>query len=580
MSLLFVHAKDEKGQRVRLHLKEQKLDSKNQRFQHTCSLRISRCQRFTITTNRSSDLANAFSFDEKPLAQLLDDHGLQKTWSSLLKTHVTEQPDSMQYILENKFFEGAKLLEKNSLSGLSIGQIGVLYEFSVAYLDRAERKTHGQFFTPDDVAGFMVKQATEFPKGKWLDPCSGIGNLAWHLVNAMPNKEKFLVDSLVLSDRDSLALQIARVLFSISFQDKNPNLYNDIESNFVVFDFLSVADDGGAHLFSHSSIHEIPAHDFVIVNPPYRSISKQDPRFETAKAKDLYAYFLENILKTSEGFVSITPQSFTNAGKFSTLRSLMLEKYPDVKIYSFDNIPGNIFHGVKYGSENSNKANSIRVAITVAKQGQKRHRVTSLLRWKTSERSDMFDHVDDFLTDLELTDEYFPKVSSIFKDLHDEIEALPPLGRLISSAPTEFVLFVPSAPRYFISALKMSVSRASMKTLYFRTEHDLNLAYLVLNSSFMYWWWRVRDGGMTLSLETIKSLPMPNFAVNRALVLELEESEKANKVFKKNAGSVQENVKHPQALLKQLNKAIVPNCWEKISSIHQNSDLQQLKYLA
>lgn len=525
-------------------------------------------------------MASVFSFDEKPLAQLLDDFGLTKTWSSILKTHVTEQPQSMHYILEDKFFKGAKRLEKNMLSGLSIGEIGVLYEFSVAYVDRADRKTNGQFFTPDDVAGFMVKQATEFPKGKWLDPCSGIGNLAWHLVNAMPNKEKFLTESLVLSDRDSLALQIARVLFSISFQNKNPNLYNDIEGNFVVFDFLSVADDGGNHLFSQSNLHEIPEHDFVIVNPPYRSISKEDPKFETAKTKDLYAYFLENILKTSKGFVSITPQSFTNAGKFSTLRSLLIEKYPDLKIFNFDNIPGNIFYGVKYGSDNSNKANSIRVAITVAKQGQKRHRITSLLRWKTSERSDMFEKVEHFLTDLELRDEFFPKVSSIFKDLHDEIEALPTLGRLISSKPTEFVLFVPSAPRYFISALKTSVSRASMKTLYFRTEHDLNLAYLVLNSSFMYWWWRVRDGGMTLSLETIKSLPVPDFKVSKSLVLELEESEKTNKVYKKNAGSVQENVKHSQALLKKLNKVIVPNYWEKISSTHQNSDLPQLKYLA
>lgn len=525
-------------------------------------------------------MANVFSFDEKPLEALLDDFGPTITWSSILATHLMEQSESLHYILENQFFKGAKLLEKNILSGLSIGEIGVLYEFSVTYVDRADRKTNGQFFTPDDVAGFMAKQAAEFPKGKWLDPCSGIGNLAWHLINSMPNREEFLIESIVLSDRDSLALQIARVLFAVSFQDKNLNLYNDIENIFVVFDFLSVADDGGNHLFANSNLHEIPEHDFVIVNPPYRSISEEDPRFETAKAKDLYAYFLENILKTSTGFVSITPQSFTNARKFLTLRSLLIEKYPDLKIFNFDNIPGNIFFGVKFGSDNSNKANSIRVAITVAKQGQKRHRITSLLRWRTGERSSMFESVEHFLTELDLTEDYFPKVSLIFKDLHDEISELPALRGLLCSKPTEFVLFVPSAPRYFISALKTSVSRASMKTLYFTTEKDLNLAYLVLNSSFMYWWWRVRDGGMTLSLETIRSLPVPNFKVSKPLVLELEESEKTNKVYKKNAGSFQENVKHPEALLKAINKVVVPNHWEKISSTHQNSDLPQLKYLA
>jgi hypothetical protein len=524
-------------------------------------------------------LASVFSFDEKPLVALLDDFGLTIAWSSILKAHLMEQSESLHYILDNQFFEGAKHLEKNILSALSIGEIGVLYEFSVAHVDRADRKTNGQFFTPDDVAGFMVKQASEFPKGKWLDPCSGIGNLAWHLINSMPNREKFLIESIVLSDRDSLALQIARVLFAVSFQNKNLNLYNDIENNFVVFDFLSVADDGGNHLFSNSNLYKIPEHDFVIVNPPYRSLSEEDPKFETAKTKDLYAYFLENILKTSTGFVSITPQSFTNARKFSTLRSLLIERYPDLKVFNFDNIPGNIFYGVKFGSDNTNKANSIRVAITVAKQGQKRHRITSLLRWKTSERSSMFEGVEHFLAEIDLTEDYFPKVSSIFKDLYDEISGLPALGRLLTSKPTEFVLFVPSAPRYFISALKTSVSRASMKTLYFKTEQDLNLAYLVLNSSFMYWWWRVRDGGMTLSLETIRSLPVPNFKVSKTLVLELEESEGTNKVYKKNAGFFQENVKHPHALLEEINKVIVPNYWEKISSTHQNSDLPQLKYL-
>lgn len=534
---------------------------------------------FTHTTIRSFNLASLFSFDEKPLEVLLDDFGLTIAWSSILRTHLMEQSESLHYILENQFFKGAKHLERNILSGLSIGEIGVLYEFSVAYVDSADRKTNGQFFTPDDVADFMVKQAAEFPKGKWLDPCSGIGNLAWHLVDSMPNKEEFLIDSIVLSDRDSLALQIARVLFSVSFQNKNLNLYNDIEKNFVVFDFLSVSDDGGNYLFSNSNIHEIPEHDFVIVNPPFRSLSEEKPSFETAKSKDLYAYFLENILKTSTGFVSITPQSFTNARKFLPLRSLLIQKYSDLKIFNFDNIPGNIFYGVKFGSNNTNKANSIRVAITVAKQGQKRHRITSLLRWRTSERSSMFESVEHFLTELDLTADYFPKVSSMFKNLHDEISGLPTLGRLLSSKPTDFVLFVPSAPRYFISALRTSVSRASMKTLYFNTEKDLNLAYLVLNSSFMYWWWRVRDGGMTLSLETIRSLPVPNFKVNKTLVLELEESEKTNKVYKKNAGSLQENVKHPEALLRALNKLIVPNHWEMISSTHQNSDLPQLKYL-
>jgi 23S rRNA G2445 N2-methylase RlmL len=75
---------------------------------------------------------------------------------------------------------------------------------------------------------------------------------------------------------------------------------------------------------TRNELDAIPIHDFVLVNPPYLS-TVADSRFETAKAGDLYAYFMENIVKTSKGFISITPQSFTNAQKFDSLRNLLLK---------------------------------------------------------------------------------------------------------------------------------------------------------------------------------------------------------------------------------------------------------------
>ena len=89
----------------------------------------------------------------------------------------------------------------------------------------------------------------------------------------------------------------------------------------------------------------------------------------------------------------------------------------------------------------------------------------------------------------------------------------------------------------------------------------------------MYWWWRVRDGGMTLSLETIMSLPLLDFSVNAELVLALEKSEKINKVYKQNAGAAQENVKHPKELLMKLNKAVIPEYADLLISLHENSEI-------
>ncbi len=89
----------------------------------------------------------------------------------------------------------------------------------------------------------------------------------------------------------------------------------------------------------------------------------------------------------------------------------------------------------------------------------------------------------------------------------------------------------------------------------------------------MYWWWRVRDGGMTLSLETIMSLPLLDFSVIAELVLALEKSEKINKVYKQNAGAAQENVKHPKELIIKVNRAVIPEYADLLISLHENSEI-------
>jgi hypothetical protein len=511
-------------------------------------------------------------FNSKILEESLSSLGIRKTWINLLTTHIPDTP-KYKYILESHLFKSAKRANSDILEGLSIGEIGVLYEYSVTYCDRDSRKSNGQFFTPDDVARFMAEQSKNFGDGVWLDPCSGIGNLAWHLISIQDDPEDFLLRRMILSDKDKLALLIARTLFAISFQKKRKRLFDEIEINFIEFDFLSVADCGEPNLFSTSAeLSSIPKHDFVIVNPPYLA-TEVDSRFETAKSGDLYAYFLENIIKTSDGFISITPQSFTNARKFTSLRTLLLSNFRNLTIYTFDNVPANVFKGIKFGSKNSNQANSIRASIMVARSGNGKRRITSLLRWRSNERELLFRNLNKFLSDVPLTEEYFPKVSKDFKDLFKSINGLETLGKLCVSNPTKFMLFVPSSPRYFIPALKNPVKRASQRTLFFSNETDRDYAYLLINSSFMYWWWRVRDGGMTISQETLFSLPLLDFKLDKKLIAALEKSELENKVYKQNAGEAQENVKHPKVLLNKLNNHVIPDHANLLIGLHENSEL-------
>ena len=514
-------------------------------------------------------------FDSNALKGLLSKFGIRKTWLSLLATNLQSHPH-LEYVLNRPEFDGAVILDEDLIGGLTIGETSVLYEFSVAVLDPNARKSKGQFFTPDDVAEFMARFSEDFPEGKWLDPCSGIGNLTWHLVSRQDNPEEFLLNRMILSDLDELALLIARTLMTISFQQDHSQLFDEIKDNFKVFDFLSASDNGNWEFVDQAdSFRDVPVHDFVIVNPPYLA-SGQNPRFECARAGDLYAYFLENVIKTSKGFISITPQSFTNASKFKELRTLLLEEFRNVKIFNFDNIPGNIFRGIKFGSRNTNTANSIRAAVVVALPGEGTPQITSLMRWRSSERSILFAQAQNFLSGVPLSPEYFPKVAKNFEDLYLELQNSPTLSEICVNQKTRYSLHVPSAPRYFIPALKTQASRSSQHQLFFRNAQDRDLAYLLINSSLAYWWWRVRDGGMTLAQQTLLSIPIPEFEPDLKIIRALERSESANKVYKINAGVAQENVKHPTELLDRVNKLVMPRYADKLILMHRNSDLDHL----
>jgi len=498
----------------------------------------------------------------KKFDSLLDKLGIEKTWQSVLATNLKNYgKKDLFYILEENEFKDAKIQEYDFIKDLSVGEISVLYEYSLAYVNRDKRKKEGQYFTPDDIAQIMAKRAALFPKNKtWVDPCSGIGNLSFWLAKKQSDPENFIKNNLFLIDRDELALFIARFIFATNFQDKDKIFFNNIKARFIVADFLES--------------EKLPGYDYAILNPPY-VLTKSDDRFETSQARDLYAYFLEKIIKTTQGFVSITPQTFTNGQKFKSFRGLLIDNFSNIKIYCFDNVPDSIFRGIKFGSKNTNKANSTRAGIIVAskKENEKSFKITPLLRWRSKDRKQFLGLIDGFLTEVNPSANIFPKIHRDFLPLYKMVETCDKtLANFVSSSPTKYRLTVPSTPRYFISALKRPISRSSFKTLYFYNEQEYNFAYLLLNSSYMYWWWRVNDGGMTISEKTLLTLPIvKNIIADKDLLSKVEKSETTNLVIKRNAGKDNENVKHDLLLINEINKKMFPNFANILGKLHNNS---------
>lgn len=491
---------------------------------------------------------------------LLIERGLDRTWAAILHTHIKNHGAKFEYMLNDPFFADTNPLTFDLLDRLPVGEISVLYEYSLAHVNQDHREDEGQYFTPDDVSRLMGEKSRSFAPGVWVDPCSGIGNLSFYLINEQIEKEKFILNSIFFIDRDYLALFISRVLITIKFQNNVADFFNVSKDRFLCKDYLES--------------NELPKYDYAILNPPY-VVTNPNAKFRSALTKNTYAYFLEKVMDNTKGFISITPQSFTHSPAYDAIRSILKNKFSDLSIYCFDNVPQNIFKGYKFGSKNTNKANSTRAAIIIAysANGLQNQKITPLIRWKTTERELLFSRIDDFLSPAPLYSSIYPKIDKGLIPLYLEVINYPKILKdLLSSKKTQFCLQIPSTPRYFISALKNPVSRSSSRIIYLSTKQDFNLVYLLVNSSYMYWWWRINDGGMTLSEKTLLTLPIPeSVIIDPQLILELEESEGVNKVFKKNAGKINENVKHSENLIRRINQSLFPSYEKELIYTHNNS---------
>lgn len=500
------------------------------------------------------------------VAEAIDRLGIERVWQSLVAVHaqVSGSP-ALAPILADLPRRDPRW-RADLLDGLTMSERSVLYEFSLAHADRDSRKASGQFFTPDDMARFLAERAAAFPEGTWLDPCCGVGNLSYWLAVAQHDPAAFVAERLVLVDRDPLALRIARTLLATEFGLDTAG-YLALRARSRVADALSDA-----------FAAEHPPFDFALFNPPYVNVPR-DPRFVSSDARDLYAFFLERMLELGRGIVAITPVTFTSGRRHAELRRLLVRRLERMDVYCFDNVPDFVFRGVKFGSQNSNQVNSTRAAVVVGLRGEtdapRRHRITPMMRWRAVERAELFASADDFLAELQPdAARAFPKVGATLVPLHQQLLAgTTSLGDLLVRTPTPHALQVPIALRYYLSAVQRPLERKNVHQLFFATEADRDRAWVVLNSSLAYWWWRVYDGGIVITRGLLESIPIPLAAAPPALVDLLGRSEDENLVLKLNAGQATANVKHPWRVLRTLTAAVAPGYVDALLATHANTSL-------
>ena len=472
----------------------------------------------------------------------LTNFGLKETWRRICD-YVLTKPNNIPEFLNPKNFSE-------------------LYEIGLAHQDKDLKKQSGQYYTPADVANVMSVWLSEIDAENVCDVGCGTGNLILTYLNLLKKTEAIKLikeGKLHLYDFDETALLICKTSIAFFF---GIELFNFINAHHC--DFLDKK-------------IELPKNSKVISNPPYAQIKTISENWDQTKilidTKEFYSSFMEKIYTQSLGAVVISPFSFLSGTKYFSLRELMCKKGNGF-IVNFDNVPGNIFKGRKHGTFNTNTANSVRASITVFNKSNelKGFRISPLIRFKNSERNKIInaDLLSSVLpANLQVVNKNNTKFQKVSKELasvfkHYTEKSKFQLKDFLSDKPTKHLIDMPNTCRYFTTASSKKLSRNGSIKLYFTDSKMHDFVYCLINSSFAYWWWRIFDGGITYPLNLLKSLPIPfnllnenDFSWFKKTASFLKENEAKFVIKKMNAGAIQENIKFPKEIRKQINVKIL-----------------------
>jgi hypothetical protein len=277
--------------------------------------------------------------------------------------------------------------------------------------------------------------------------------------------------------------------------------------------------------------------DVIIGNPPYVRVAQDAQNdavgvgtafhelfkaYETVGGGNLYALVTERAIALaaeSACWALIVPVSVTFASDFAALRKAIAKSSKAVWYSSYDNIPDRAFTGVK-DSDNTSTANQQRVTIVLAERGSGPAKLfaTPMLRWRATERDRMFHNLPfarvalgslSSLQQRRQSDLGWPKIGpGLGPDLLDSIAEWPTLGSYVLPG-TPYPLTIPKTAGYYIAACDAPKDRSKQMTLTFRDEKARQLARVLLNSNFFFWFYRVFGDGFDVTQQLVLGCPVP-----------------------------------------------------------------------
>lgn len=465
-------------------------------------------------------------------------YGLEITWQNITR-----------YVLNNK--------TKNEF--LFWDNFAELYEIGLELQDKQTKKKSGQYYTPDDIA-FVMAEWLNYQNGENIcDVACGTGKLILTYLDLIGKEKaiKLIYEGKVyLYDLDHVALNICKTILLLKYGKESEHFIHIVHCDFL------------------SKKISLPENCKVISNPPYAGNNLLNADWErtdvSVATKELYAMFMEKIIKQSKSSVIITPYSFVGGNKFYSLRKIMNDY--NGFIVTFDNVPGNIFCGRKYGVFNSNTSNSVRASITVVenKYGHKGFKTTPLIRFKNQERKKLLktDILESFINEeYQLVDDkhlMYYKCAKELKEIWHTWQSVSnkQLGDYISQD-GQNTISMPNTCRYYTTASNALMNRNGQIVLKIENNEIFDYLFCMINSSFAYWFWRMFDGGITYSRGLLLKMPVFYTELSksdkqffRGMTTKMIETSKKYIVVKNNIG-VQENIKYPKEFRDKINRRLL-----------------------
>lgn len=400
-----------------------------------------------------------------------------------------------------------------------------------------KKKKNGIYYTPVDVAAYMVETCVEHLSKKHLplseccfaDFCCGSGIFLIQIIESVSKRICFNTASEYISfinrslygfDISEHAVDCAR--YSVAaycmkrYWNQNMNiesLFRALHKNIVSADATSLNDFFDLHP-SHPNRFEC-----IVGNPPYVGITKQaEDDSSTILRSNLFIPFVENLIGySSDNSVCslVLPLSFSynNQLSFRNMREKIEVDDAEWYVEHYDRSPDSLF-GDDVKSRN---------CIVFRNSGNKGHKIytTGLMRWTSTVRKEFL------LSSKPLTDitelpirEYVPKLGAqierqaFSKIVAEKTSLLMHLENcerwkeykvVIKGTAYNWICAYDHIPPSYDESGNEYVSK-ELKVFSAKGEEDVCFAIAILNSTIAFWMWTVVGDGFHITRRMLESL--------------------------------------------------------------------------